>query len=286
MGMTNDWMFNLLPIVFILIGGVTLVKGILSFLRKRKLGEVGFTTTGTVTKVGWKSTGTRGGQVQHPTIRFVTNLGLTYEFTESEDVNSWTFYQVGQQLPVSYDPKNPQHAKIGTPASVASPFSLYSIVPVLGGAFFLIVGVNLLISSPFGSFSRGTGNPAPASSTPTPRKLITPVSSRLQIKDACTGHQDDWVWVEGYPGPGVDDPASQAHIKIDLHSQPDGGDTLSMWVSSYRVKPSSKGSPKEVRLLIKGGVVADSDTKVLVLGQVDSSNGRCELNNVSDVTRP
>src|SRR5688572_17921633 len=106
MGMTNDWISELFPYAFMLLGAVFLVKGILSFLKKRKLAEVAFTTTGTVTKVTWKSIGANSPtQAHQPTIRFETKAGQTIEYTESEDLNNWTFYQVGQQVPVSYDPQ-------------------------------------------------------------------------------------------------------------------------------------------------------------------------------------
>lgn len=277
---------TLLPLIFVLIGGFIVLKGIISFLKKRKLAQIALTTTGTVTTVAWQSIGTGNTQAHKPTIRFETNQGQTIEFTESENLNNWTFYKIGQQLPISYDQQNPHQARIGTPSSLANFFSLSSILPVLVGGGFILIGGNMLFS-PFGLFSSGGRSPTSASSRQTAPKVVPPVSSKLQINIACSEPQGNWVWVEGYPGAGIYRPSSNTDkVSLDFYSRPGGGDRCSIWVTQWHVKSWPEGSPKEVRLRISEGGVAEFDTKVLVLGQVISRNGNCELDNVSDVRLP
>lgn len=286
--MDNEWMFNLIPIIFMLIGAVILLKGVRSFLKKRKLAEVAFTATGTVTNVTWESLANSTSKAHQPTIRFVTNVGQTIEFTETEDLNNWTFYQIGQELPVSYDPKNPQNAKMGTPASISSWFSLSSILPILAGALFLIVGSQFLFS-PFGSFSSGSRSSRSASSsatTTTPTPKGTPARP-LSISEACSRRQDDWVQVEGYAGPATYVPSPQDRFRIHLYSGPSGeGDSVLIWAAKEQVGRRLNVSFEDGRLRTRDGRVTDSSTWIFLRGQLDFSNGTCELRNVSDVTRP
>ena len=121
----------------------------------------------------------------------------------------------------------------------------------------------------------------------TPDSLPHP-SSRLPIDEVCLAHANQWVWVEGYPAPRPYNSYAKEYA-IRLFSEPGRGNSLAMLVDKNHLEPVPKDNPKEVRVRTDEGIVADSNTQIVALGQIKSVSGRdgeCSLRHVSDVRLP
>ena len=105
----------LAPAIFAAVGSVFLVIGIvllrsqLAFQRRAVRGR------GVVTdnRVGWSRDGNRSGQrLYYPVMRFRTADGRDVR-TESRIGTSWRSFDPGDEVMVTYDPREPHHAYPG-----------------------------------------------------------------------------------------------------------------------------------------------------------------------------
>lgn len=79
-----------------------------------------------------------------PTVRFQTDDGRIIDYTPQISA-SWNNYQVGDNVPVIYNPKQPEKAAIGTTAIRWLPYLVIGFIGgmfMMVGAFFAIFGEN------------------------------------------------------------------------------------------------------------------------------------------------
>ncbi len=103
-----------LPPIFLAVGGVTLACGLAIGFGRVRLVRRGVMTQGTVTEMEEHSSGPHSPIVSFtPSGDAVTADGNVVRFGTGE-FRGGENYQVGQVVPVLYDPNNPQHASIAT----------------------------------------------------------------------------------------------------------------------------------------------------------------------------
>jgi hypothetical protein len=137
----------LLPVAFGGVGAVFTTYRIASLQRTRKFLAAAQPATGTVTDVreetrrshGSGSRSSRTYRFQCPVVRFRTQDGRKIEDLKLEPPGSWSRYEIGQQVPLLYDPLRPEEARIQSSAGLW-------FVPVLFAAIgsrFLLVGLTV-----------------------------------------------------------------------------------------------------------------------------------------------
>ena len=143
-------MFTLIGVAAILFGlsfvGVTIILLVRKVLRIRKSTK----TTGVVVNVEahegmYQDIGRTRNTLYKPTVRFQTADGRVIDYTPNTS-NSWSNYRVGENVPVYYDPQQPEKAIVGTTFKLWFPFFLFGFaggIFSLVGAFFVLISMNL-----------------------------------------------------------------------------------------------------------------------------------------------
>ena len=121
----NEWQFWF-GLFFLLVGVVMSVRS-WRFIR------YGVHTIGVVI-----DTTDKGRGLGYPIIRFVTLNGKAVVFTER--INTLTSYSIGQEVPVLYDPANPEHAGIDRVLNLW----IQPAIGIAGGAALLLWAVSSL----------------------------------------------------------------------------------------------------------------------------------------------
>jgi hypothetical protein len=140
-----DYMFLLIGGVQVLMGsaffGVSMFLALRRMLRMKKWTQ----TTGVVTDVEisrgmQQSMGTTRSTLYKPKVRYRIADGRVIDF-EPQTSNSWSNYSAGQQIPVYYDPRQPENAMLGE----GHWFKLI-VFGVVGGFFAIFGAVFILIN--------------------------------------------------------------------------------------------------------------------------------------------
>lgn len=142
-----NYMPILIGVVQFLFGSTFFCVSLILILRKLLRMKKWTKTTGVVTNVETslgmrQSMGSPRNTLYKPKLRFQTTDGRVIDY-EPQTSNSWSNYNAGQQIPVYYDPQNPENAMAGT--AFGQWFGLI-IFGVVGGFFALAGTIVLLIS--------------------------------------------------------------------------------------------------------------------------------------------
>jgi Protein of unknown function (DUF3592) len=130
----------LVALIFLAVGAVQLGLGIFFFVRTRRFRRRAVETTGTIVDL-IESSGSEGGTVYQAVVEFQTADGRAIRWQESMASNP-PAGQPGEQIPIKYDPANPNKARI------AKTFRLWFLSGLLGllGLLFLGLGVVLTVA--------------------------------------------------------------------------------------------------------------------------------------------
>jgi Protein of unknown function (DUF3592) len=130
----------LVALIFLAVGAVQLGLGIFFFVRTRRFLRRAVETTGTIVDL-IESSGSEGGTVYQAVVEFQTADGRAIRWQESMASNP-PAGQPGEQIPIKYDPANPNKARI------AKTFRLWFLSGLLGllGLLFLGLGVVLTVA--------------------------------------------------------------------------------------------------------------------------------------------
>ncbi len=124
--------------IFILTGAILLAVAAFFFVRTRRFLATALTTNGTVVAFmhGRRS---KGGITYRPQVAFTTSEGVDSVFTDQLGSNPPRF-QVGQEVSVRYDPKDPRNARL------AGRFGLWLVPMLLGGLGLTFLGVGIALA--------------------------------------------------------------------------------------------------------------------------------------------
>jgi Protein of unknown function (DUF3592) len=130
----------LVGLIFLAVGAVQLGLGIFFFVRTRRFLRRAVETTGTIVDL-IESSGSEGGTVYQAVVEFQTADGRAIRWQESMASNP-PAGQPGEQIPIKYDPANPNKARI------AKTFRLWFLSGLFGllGLLFLGLGVVLTVA--------------------------------------------------------------------------------------------------------------------------------------------
>lgn len=120
--------------ITVLFGGCFIAAGIYIYASGSRFLTTAQETTGVVREVVSTSRTRR-----HPVLRFTTTTGEDVVFTSQQHYNA----EVGQALPVSYDPRHPADAKIGTLASIRRWRLGFTVVCILVGAGLCLIAFGI-----------------------------------------------------------------------------------------------------------------------------------------------
>ncbi len=124
---------------------VSVSLGIRKILRLKKWTQTkGFVTDIEISKGMHQSYGTPRTTLYKPRVRYQIADGRTIDY-EPKTSNSWSNYSVGQQIPVYYDPQQPEKAMVGTNFGQWFGLIVFSVVGgflALFGLIFIAVSVN------------------------------------------------------------------------------------------------------------------------------------------------
>lgn len=132
----------LLGLIFLGVGAPMFGVAVFLFFRTRRFLETAVDTTGTIVDL-IASRSSEGGTVYRAVVAFKTAEGRDVQWTESMASNP-PAGQPGDEVPVKYDPTNPEEARI------AKPFRLWFLPGLLGllgalfgglGAVFTVIGL-------------------------------------------------------------------------------------------------------------------------------------------------
>jgi hypothetical protein len=140
--------FKLFGVIFTLAGIGLLIGACFSYNESRKFVEHSVEATGVVKDLIASTSSSSSGTstIYHPLVSFKTAKGEIVEFKNNIGSNPPS-YKRGEEVPVRYDPNNPQDA------SIDSFVSLWFYVMILGGmgAIFSGLGVTFLLLGVFSS---------------------------------------------------------------------------------------------------------------------------------------
>ena len=125
--------------IFLFVAAILLAIGVFLWMRTRRFLRTAVDTTGVIVDL-IESSGSEGGTVYQAVVEFQTREGRTVRWTESM-ASSPAAGDVGDQLPMKYNPENPQEARI------ARFFRMWFVSVLLTGmgAMFGATGAVLLI---------------------------------------------------------------------------------------------------------------------------------------------
>jgi hypothetical protein len=121
-------------VVFIAIGAAFVAFGLFSLIRTRQFLQRAVTVEGTVVDLGAHS-GSKG-VVYSPTVEYRTPDGGVHRI-EDEGSSSHPGVELGDTVPVRYDPGRPEKGRMGTPLRLWGLGGFF----VLLGLIFLVVGL-------------------------------------------------------------------------------------------------------------------------------------------------
>ena len=131
---------KLIGFIFALIGAVQIIIGGFIMYLDLSFSQSAVKTQGTVVEIV-ERTGSKTGKQYYPVIEFRCDMGQRYTF-EGDGVSSQSEYQTGKPVPVLYDPKDPNDAKLEGGHELILMGSIFGgIGLVFGtiGAIFLII---------------------------------------------------------------------------------------------------------------------------------------------------
>lgn len=136
----------LLVLCYLTFSLVLILVGLVNWYRLRQFVQTAQRTTGIV--IDFVPRGGRGRPTYSPTVRFKTIEGREVEFTEALSSRP-PGYEINEQVPVLYDPENPEHARV-----FKSHWRLYYFALLYGGLgiVFFIVYLVVLITQNINSF--------------------------------------------------------------------------------------------------------------------------------------
>ncbi len=120
--------------IFLALGAIELVLGIFFYFRTRSFLERAVEVQGTVTG-HVESRSSDSGTTYRPTVQYTSADGQSQEFTDRMG-SSPPSHDVGESVPVKYDPQNPGKARIGT----AGRLWLIPVILSSSGVLFLAIG--------------------------------------------------------------------------------------------------------------------------------------------------
>lgn len=141
-------MFTIIGVLLVLFGlsfvGITIIL----LLRKVWRISKSTKTTGVVMNVEvsqgarqFDASSTRN-TLYKSTVRFQTADGRVVDYTPQTS-NSWSNYRVGENVPVYYNPQQPEKPIVGRPYNLWFPFFLFGFV----GGIFVCVGAIFMLSN-------------------------------------------------------------------------------------------------------------------------------------------
>jgi hypothetical protein len=124
----------------LLVGAAALGRALWQWRRARELHETGVAVMGVVTdvRVSWKSSGDSSHRIVKCVLRFDTEDGRTVETVSSEVAGSSARAEVGESVPVLYDPDDPQRARI---EGISGNEVFTWIAMGAGGALFFVIAL-------------------------------------------------------------------------------------------------------------------------------------------------
>lgn len=130
----------LVGVIFLAVGAPMLLVAVFLVVRTRRFLESAVDTTGTIVNL-LESTDSDGGTTYQAVVRFETADGREIEWAETMASNP-PAGQPGDEVPMKYDPANPENARI------AKTFRIWFLPGLLGGlgAIFFVVGAILAIA--------------------------------------------------------------------------------------------------------------------------------------------
>ena len=135
----------MVPVMFVLVGGVFAVTGLLDIRSEVVFHRRAVRCRGVVTDFDVRrSSGvgdSSGSTIYYPILEFRTSDGRDVR-TTSRFGKSWRGCRAGEEVDVSYDPRDPSHAYLGSGASA----TVLSVLFTVFGSVSLAVGLNMLIS--------------------------------------------------------------------------------------------------------------------------------------------
>ena len=139
-------MFPIIGVLLILLGltfiGGTIILALRKFLKLKK----SIAATGVVVHVevsqGMRQNHSRTRNTLYkPTVRFQTADGRVIDYTPMM-ASSWSNYGIGENVPVQYDPRQPEKAMIGDASVFWLPFIIcgfFGGLSMLVGTFFALI---------------------------------------------------------------------------------------------------------------------------------------------------
>ncbi|CAN5852131.1 hypothetical protein BH20ACI4_BH20ACI4_15680 [soil metagenome] len=140
-----DKMFPIIGVLAVLFGltflGITVALALRKYLRlKKSIAATGVVVHVEISKGMRQNHSARRSTLYKPTVRFQTADGRVINYTPMM-ANSWSNYGVGENVPVHYDPQQPENPIIGNASGRWFPFIICVFV---GGMFTVVGGVFIL----------------------------------------------------------------------------------------------------------------------------------------------
>jgi hypothetical protein len=129
----------LVGVIFLAVGAIQLGLGIFFFARTRRFLRTAVETTGTIVDLV-ESRSSEGGTSYKAVVEFQTADGRSMKWTESMASNP-PAGDIGEQIPIKYDPKNPSRARI------AKRFRLWFVSALLGLLGLLFLGIGAVLTA-------------------------------------------------------------------------------------------------------------------------------------------
>jgi hypothetical protein len=128
----------------LLAGAAAIGRALWQWRRARELHDGGVAVMGVVTdvRVSWRSSGDSDRRIVRCVLRFDTEDGRTVETVSSEVAGTSARAEVGESVPVVYDPEDPQRARIE--GISGNEVFTWAITGVAGGSFCVIALWTLL----------------------------------------------------------------------------------------------------------------------------------------------
>ncbi len=125
--------------------GITVVLALVKvFKMKKKIKTTGVVMNVETSQGMQQDIGSVRSTLYKPTVRFQTADGRVIDYTPNLSSNT-SNYNVGENVPIYYDPQQPQNAFIGTTTFGWVRFAVFAF----GGGFFMLFGAVFMLISGF-----------------------------------------------------------------------------------------------------------------------------------------
>lgn len=139
-------MFPIVGVLLILLGltflGGTVIMALRKYLRlKKSIAATGVVVHIEISEGLRQNHSSTRNTLYKPTVRFQTADGRVIDYTPMM-ANSWSNYRTGENVPVQYDPRQPEKAMIGNASAFWLPFIICGFIGVmftLVGTFFALL---------------------------------------------------------------------------------------------------------------------------------------------------